>query len=160
PHLGAEAGRHRGLRLDRHVEGGALHGRPRRRLRNRRQRRRDRALLAQDPGRNPGRRAQGRSRDEGREDQEHPDGRQVASPRMPRLNEEQLDLFRAKNYAVVATVGEDGSPQTTIVWVDEEDGRPVFNTTNRRAKGRNLRRDPRLSILVWDNDNPYRYVEV
>ena len=79
---------------------------------------------------------------------------------MPRLTEEQLELFRAKNYAVVATVGDDGSPQTTIVWVDEEDGRPVFNTTNKRAKGRNLRRDPRVSILVWDNDNPYRYVEV
>ena len=79
---------------------------------------------------------------------------------MPRLNEEQLELFRAKNYAVVATVGDDGSPQTTIVWVDEEDGRPLFNTTNKRAKGRNLRRDPRVSILVWANDNPYRYVEV
>jgi PPOX class probable F420-dependent enzyme len=79
---------------------------------------------------------------------------------MPRLTEEQLDLFRGTNYAVVATVGDDGSPQTTIVWVDEEDGRPVFNTTNKRAKGRNLRRDPRLSILVWDKDNPYRYVEV
>lgn len=79
---------------------------------------------------------------------------------MPSLTEEQLELFRAKNYAVVATVGANGSPQTTIVWVDEEDGRPVFNTTNKRAKGRNLRRDPRVSILVWDKDNPYRYVEV
>ncbi len=79
---------------------------------------------------------------------------------MPRLTDEQLELFRAKNYAVVATVGADGSPQTTIVWVDEEDGRPVFNTTNKRAKGRNLRRDPHVSILVWDRDNPYRYVEV
>jgi PPOX class probable F420-dependent enzyme len=79
---------------------------------------------------------------------------------VPRLTDEQLELFRAKNYAVVATVGADGSPQTTIVWVDEEDGRPVFNTTNKRAKGRNLRRDPHVSILVWDRDNPYRYVEV
>lgn len=79
---------------------------------------------------------------------------------MPSLTDEQLELFRAKNYAVVATVGANGSPQTTIVWVDEEDGRPVFNTTNKRAKGRNLRRDPRVSILVWDKDNPYRYVEV
>jgi PPOX class probable F420-dependent enzyme len=36
----------------------------------------------------------------------------------------------------------------------------VFNTTNKRAKGQNLRRDARVSVLVWDNDNPYRYVEV
>jgi PPOX class probable F420-dependent enzyme len=79
---------------------------------------------------------------------------------MPSLTEEQLDLFRATNFAAVVTLGADGSPQTSIVWVDEEDGRPVFNTTNKRAKGQNLRRDPRVSILVWDKENPYRYVEV
>ena len=79
---------------------------------------------------------------------------------MPSLTEDQLDLFRATNFAVVATLGADGSPQTSIVWVDEEDGRPVFNTTNKRAKGQNLRRDPHVSILVWDKENPYRYVEV
>ncbi|HZO34449.1 MAG TPA: PPOX class F420-dependent oxidoreductase [Gaiellaceae bacterium] len=79
---------------------------------------------------------------------------------MAKLTEDQLALFRAENFAVVATVGADGIPQQTIVWVDEEDGRPVFNTRNRRAKGQNLNRDPRLSILVWDRDNPHRYVEV
>jgi PPOX class probable F420-dependent enzyme len=79
---------------------------------------------------------------------------------MPSLTDDQLDLFRATNFAVVATLGADGSPQTSIVWVDEEDGRPVFNTTNKRAKGQNLRRDPHVSILVWDKENPYRYVEV
>jgi len=75
-----------------------------------------------------------------------------------KLTEDQLALFRAKNYGVVATVGPSSAPQQTIVWVDEEDGRPVFNTRNRRAKGQNLHRDARLSILVWEN--PYRYVEV
>jgi PPOX class probable F420-dependent enzyme len=79
---------------------------------------------------------------------------------VPSLTEDQLELFRAKNFAVVATIGADGSPQTSIVWVDEEDGRPVFNTTNKRAKGQNLRRDARVSVLVWNKDNPYRYVEV
>jgi len=79
---------------------------------------------------------------------------------VPALNEDQLDLFRATNYGVVATLGPDGAPQTTIVWVHEEDGRPVFNTTNARAKGQNLKRDGRLSILVWNKDDPYRYVAV
>ena len=77
-----------------------------------------------------------------------------------RLNDHQAELFRAKNYAVIATVGDDGAPQTTIVWVDEEDGRPVFNTTNARAKGRNLSRDARVSVLVWERGDPYRYIEV
>ena len=77
-----------------------------------------------------------------------------------RLSERQAELFRGTNYAVVATVGADGVPQTSIVWVDEEDGRPVFNTTNARAKGRNLHRNPLVSILVWERDNEHRYVEV
>lgn len=77
-----------------------------------------------------------------------------------RLNDHQAELFRAKNYAVIATVSDDGAPQTTIVWVDEEDGRPVFNTTNARAKGRNLSRDARVSVLVWERGDPYRYIEV
>ncbi|HEY7397931.1 MAG TPA: PPOX class F420-dependent oxidoreductase [Gaiellaceae bacterium] len=76
------------------------------------------------------------------------------------LTEDQLELFRATNYGVVATLGPDAAPQTTIVWVHEEDGRPVFNTTNKRAKGQNLKRDGRLSILVWKQDDPYRYVAV
>jgi PPOX class probable F420-dependent enzyme len=76
------------------------------------------------------------------------------------LTDDQLALFRATNYGVVATVGADGEPQQTIVWVDEEKGRPVFNTRYGRAKTDNLQRDPRVSILVWDEQTPYRYVAV
>jgi PPOX class probable F420-dependent enzyme len=36
----------------------------------------------------------------------------------------------------------------------------VFNTTTWRAKGHNLSRDPRVSVSVWDRDDPYRFVEV
>jgi PPOX class probable F420-dependent enzyme len=46
------------------------------------------------------------------------------------------------------------------VWVDSDGDNVVFNTTNKRAKGRNLRNDPRVSISVWDNDDPYKYFEV
>jgi PPOX class probable F420-dependent enzyme len=76
------------------------------------------------------------------------------------LTDDQLALFRGTNYGVVATVGADGAPQQTIVWVDEDEGRPVFNTRYGRAKTDNLQRDPRLSILVWDEASPHRYVEV
>jgi PPOX class probable F420-dependent enzyme len=79
---------------------------------------------------------------------------------MERLSEEHAQLFRDPNFAAVTTLRKDGSPQTSIVWVDEEDGRPVFNTTNARAKARHLRRDPRVSVTVWDRDDPYTYVEV
>jgi PPOX class probable F420-dependent enzyme len=79
---------------------------------------------------------------------------------MATLTEKQLDLLKGKNFGVVATVGEDGAPQTSVVWVDTDGENVVFNTTNARAKGRNLRHDPRVSISIWDNDDPYKYLEV
>jgi PPOX class probable F420-dependent enzyme len=79
---------------------------------------------------------------------------------MAALSEKQLELLRGKNFGVVGTVGEDGRPQTSVVWVDTDGERVVFNTKPSRAKGRNLVHDPRLSITVWDNEDPYRYFEV
>jgi PPOX class probable F420-dependent enzyme len=80
---------------------------------------------------------------------------------MDALTAEHHTLLRSgKNFGVVATVGADGRPQTSVVWVDSDGEHVRFNTTNKRAKGRNLRRDPRVSITVWDRDDPYRYLEV
>lgn len=79
---------------------------------------------------------------------------------MAELTQAQLELLRGKNFAAVATLQEDGTPQTSIVWVDTDGEHVVFNTTNTRAKGRHLRRDPRVSVTVFDAENPYRYFEV
>jgi PPOX class probable F420-dependent enzyme len=79
---------------------------------------------------------------------------------MSTLTDKHLELLRGKNFAVVATIREDGSPQTSVVWIDTDGENVVFNTTNARAKGRNLRKDPRVSISIWDNDDPYKYLEV
>jgi PPOX class probable F420-dependent enzyme len=79
---------------------------------------------------------------------------------MSALTDKHLELLRGKNFAVVATVRKDGSPQTSVVWIDTDGENVVFNTTNARAKGRNLRKDPRVSVTIWDNADPYRYVEV
>ena len=79
---------------------------------------------------------------------------------MATLTDKHLDLLRGKNFAVVATVGEDGRPQTSVVWIDTDGENVVFNTTNSRAKGRNLRKDPRVSVSIWDNEDPYKYLEV
>jgi PPOX class probable F420-dependent enzyme len=79
---------------------------------------------------------------------------------MATLTDKHLELLRGNNFAVVATVGEDGRPQTSVVWIDTDGENVVFNTTNARAKGRNLRRDPRVSVSIWDNDDPYKYLDV
>jgi PPOX class probable F420-dependent enzyme len=80
---------------------------------------------------------------------------------MAALTQKQLELLKAgRHFGAVGTVGADGRPQTSIVWVDTDGERLVFNTKPSRAKGRNLRTDPRVSVTVWDRDDPYRYFEV
>ncbi|MDE3102956.1 MAG: PPOX class F420-dependent oxidoreductase [Chloroflexota bacterium] len=58
-------------------------------------------------------------------------------------------------FAIVGTLNADGSPHLTTMWYLFEDDELVFNTTADRVKTRNLRRDPRVSIVVHDG---YRYV--
>jgi PPOX class probable F420-dependent enzyme len=70
------------------------------------------------------------------------------------------DLFDKKAFAVLATVGADGHPQVTPVWVDF-DGRHVrINTARGRVKDKNLAKDPHVALTIMDPDNPYRYVQV
>jgi PPOX class probable F420-dependent enzyme len=76
------------------------------------------------------------------------------------LTEQQAQLLLDPNFAVVATVRPDGTPQTSVVWIDWDGENAVFNTKRARAKGRNLERNPRVSITVIDMKEPYRYVEV
>lgn len=77
-----------------------------------------------------------------------------------RLTDEQAQLFLNANYGVVADVREDGSPHQTVVWVDWDGENVVFNTAEGRAKPRFIRRDPRVSVLVLDPENPFRWVAV
>jgi PPOX class probable F420-dependent enzyme len=62
--------------------------------------------------------------------------------------------------AVAATVRPDGSPHSTVVWIDEEDGKIIFNTAAGRAKERHLAQDPRVTITVVDPADPYKWVSV
>ncbi|MCS7133584.1 MAG: PPOX class F420-dependent oxidoreductase [Candidatus Caldarchaeum sp.] len=76
------------------------------------------------------------------------------------LDEEARKIIHERNFAFIATVNEDGSPQVTPVWVDEEDGYILVNTVVGRVKEINTRRDPRVSIAVADRRNFYRYLYV
>src|SRR5258708_30354542 len=79
---------------------------------------------------------------------------------MGSLQDKQKGILKGHHFGVVATVGENGRPQTSVVWVDTDGENVLVNTTNKRAKGRNLRANPRASISVWDNEDPHRYFEV
>lgn len=70
------------------------------------------------------------------------------------------DLFEKKAFAHLATVGADGTPQVTPVWVDYDGTHVRFNTATGRAKQRNLDRNPKVALAIQDPDNPYRSVQV
>jgi PPOX class probable F420-dependent enzyme len=61
---------------------------------------------------------------------------------------------------VVTTLHPDGSPQSTVVWVDVDDDGPSINTAQGRVKPRNLAKDPRVSLVVVDPSDPYRWVKI
>ena len=69
-------------------------------------------------------------------------------------------LLDKPNHAVLTTLGEDGAPHSTVVWVDVQDGKLAINSAVGRAWPTNLERDPRLTVLVYDEDDPYDDVEV
>jgi len=71
------------------------------------------------------------------------------------------DLLETKKaFAHVATLGSDGAPQVTPVWVDFDGTNVLFNTAKGRVKVRNLREDPRVALSIQDPENPYRYVQI
>ena len=69
-------------------------------------------------------------------------------------------LTQGKNFATIATVMPDGSPQATVVWIDSDGTNIVLNTADGRLKTNNMRRDPRVSICVTDSENPYHQLMV
>ena len=69
-------------------------------------------------------------------------------------------LFEARNHAVVSTHNGDGSIHSAVVWVDLVDGRPAVNSAVGRAWPTHLERDPSITLLVYDEKNPFEYVEV
>ena len=79
---------------------------------------------------------------------------------MATIPEQYRDLFTKKAFAHLATVGSDGAPQVTPVWVDFDGTHVRFNTAKGRVKVRNLASDPRVALSIQDPDNPYRYVQV
>jgi PPOX class probable F420-dependent enzyme len=80
---------------------------------------------------------------------------------MSKLKEQQKRFLDENPFVgIVTTLRDDGSPHSTVVWVDMEDGKPSFNTALGRAKPNHLQHDPRASLLVVDPNNAYKWVAV
>ena len=69
-------------------------------------------------------------------------------------------LAQGANYAALTTLFSNGNPQTQVMWVDADENYLYMNTEIHREKYKNIDNDSRVSILIWKNDDPFKYVEV
>lgn len=69
-------------------------------------------------------------------------------------------LDDSKVFATVATLAADGKPHLTVVWIKRDGDDLLFSTTVDRSQGKNLARDPRITVMINPPDNPYTYAEI
>jgi PPOX class probable F420-dependent enzyme len=79
---------------------------------------------------------------------------------LAKLSEKAKRLLKGKNFAFVATLNKDGSPQVTPTWVDTDGENVLVNTALGRQKTINVTRDPRVTVAVLEQTNPYEYVSI
>jgi PPOX class probable F420-dependent enzyme len=76
------------------------------------------------------------------------------------LRDRDRRILEAPNFASVATLMPDGSSHVSTIWIDVDGDDVVFNTSEGRVKTVNIRRDPRVSISVFDQNDPYEQVVI
>lgn len=69
-------------------------------------------------------------------------------------------LASGKNFAALTTLLPGGQPQTHVMWVDCDDEHVLINTEVHRRKFKNVQADPRVTVAIWDAENPYSFAEV
>jgi PPOX class probable F420-dependent enzyme len=77
------------------------------------------------------------------------------------LNDKAIALLdKPKQFATISTIEPDGRPQSSVVWYFRDGDDLLVSTVEGRRKHKNMVRDPRVTVLVYDADNPYSYVEI
>jgi len=71
------------------------------------------------------------------------------------LSEATLRLLDGRNYAVLATVNRDGSPQTSAMWIGRDGSDVLFSTVAGRVKHNNMLRDPRVRVPTPHSPPPH-----
>ncbi len=69
-------------------------------------------------------------------------------------------LAHGPNFAALTTLMADGQPQTNVMWIDADEHHLLINTETHRQKFANIGRDPRVTVALIPNENPYSYAEV
>jgi PPOX class probable F420-dependent enzyme len=76
------------------------------------------------------------------------------------IPESHLDLLTQPLFVSVSTLMPDGTPQMSLVWRLWEAPAILVSSPRLTQKTRNVMRDPRITFLMVDPQNPYRYVEI
>ena len=77
---------------------------------------------------------------------------------MAKLTDRQIEFLKEPYIAEFVTLMRDGSPHITPVWVDTDGEHILVNTAEGRVKIRNVRRDPRVAVGIYDPENSYTRV--
>jgi PPOX class probable F420-dependent enzyme len=77
-----------------------------------------------------------------------------------RIPASHLDLVDCPPVAALTTVMPNGDPQTSVVWCDFDGTHVRVNTMRGFQKERNMRRNPRVTLLCYDPRQPLRFLEV
>jgi len=78
----------------------------------------------------------------------------------PTLSDDIKALVRGPNFAHLASLMSDGSPQVAPVWVDLERDTILVGTGEGSLKAKNTRRDARVALSIIAMDNPYREAQI
>jgi PPOX class probable F420-dependent enzyme len=79
---------------------------------------------------------------------------------MQKLNSKAIALLKGKNFVSLGTINRDGTPHVTTLWADTDGKNVLLNTAQKRVKDVNVARDPRVSVAVFDLENPYYRVHL
>lgn len=77
-----------------------------------------------------------------------------------RLIGSDVELLTGVNFAHLAVIRPDGTPHASVTWIDAADGLVLVNTAVGRVKDRYVRRDPRVSVTLHDERDPYRWIRI
>ena len=77
-----------------------------------------------------------------------------------KLSKEDVELLEGRNFAHFATISADGSPRATVLWVDTDGTDVILNRNTIRSQIDDVKREPRVSVSVHDQAEPYRALTV
>lgn len=86
--------------------------------------------------------------------------REVLTPLTTIIPDSHKDLLEGPISVALATIMPDGTPQSTVVWCDFDGAHVRINTMSRFQKAKNMRANPKVTILAYELDNPLRFIEV